>query len=59
MEGLSLTAGEVSCVFPIEPSGNKAGRPVKAFRLSIEQNVLDALVCRGILSQADLGRAVE
>jgi type II secretory ATPase GspE/PulE/Tfp pilus assembly ATPase PilB-like protein len=32
---------------------------VKALRLSIEQNVLDVLVGRGVLSQADLERAVE
>jgi type II secretory ATPase GspE/PulE/Tfp pilus assembly ATPase PilB-like protein len=32
---------------------------VKASRLSIEQNVLDVLVGRGVLSQADLERAIE
>ncbi|HWC50568.1 MAG TPA: GspE/PulE family protein [Nitrospira sp.] len=32
---------------------------MKALRLSIEQNVLDVLVGRGVLSQADLERAVE
>lgn len=32
---------------------------MKASRLSIEQNVLDVLVCRGLLSQAELDRAVE
>jgi hypothetical protein len=32
---------------------------LKASRLSIEQNVLDVLVCRGILSQVELDRAVE
>ena len=32
---------------------------MKASRLSIEQNVLDVLICRGLLSQAELDRAVE
>ncbi|HSA63329.1 MAG TPA: GspE/PulE family protein, partial [Nitrospira sp.] len=35
------------------------GLPLKASRISIEQNVLDVLVCRGILSQIELDRAVE
>jgi type II secretory ATPase GspE/PulE/Tfp pilus assembly ATPase PilB-like protein len=32
---------------------------VKASRLSLEQNVLDVLVCRGILAQAELDGAIE
>jgi type II secretory ATPase GspE/PulE/Tfp pilus assembly ATPase PilB-like protein len=35
------------------------GLNAKASRLSLEQNVLDVLVCRGMLSQAELDRAVE
>ena len=58
MEGLSLPAGDVTGALPMEPPGKRAGRPVKASRLSIEQNVLDVLVCRGILSQADLSCAI-
>ena len=40
-------------------TGANTGTDVKASRLSIEQNVLDVLVCRGLLSQAELDRAVE
>ena len=57
--GLSLSAGEMSGALPVEPASKKGGRFVKAARLSIEQNILDLLVCRGVLSQADLNRAVE
>ncbi len=41
-----------------EAGGKKAGRILKSRRSSIEQNVLDLLVCRGIVSQAVLDRAV-
>jgi type II secretory ATPase GspE/PulE/Tfp pilus assembly ATPase PilB-like protein len=59
MEGLSLSAGEMSAALPVESPSKKSTRFVKAARLSIEQNVLDLLVCRGVVSQADLNRAVK
>src|SRR6478672_5852809 len=59
MQGLSLSAGETSGAFPIEAAGKKAGRPVNASRHCVEQHVLDVLVCRGIVAQADLDLAVE
>ena len=59
MEGLSLSAGETSGAFPIEAAGKKAGRTVNASRRCVEQHVLDVLVCRGIVAQADLDLAVE
>ena len=43
----------------LELSDKKSGRGNKPTRSSIEQNVLDSLVYRGILSQADLNHAVE
>ena len=57
MEGLQLPTG-VSSALPIEPQRKKVGGMIKASRLSIEQNVLDVLVCRGIVSQADLDRVL-
>lgn len=53
MKGLS---GEAAS---LEPSDKKTGRGNRFVRASIEQNVLDSLVYRGILSQADLDHAVE
>src|SRR5262245_18118527 len=58
MEGLNISAGEVSHAVSTDSGGKKTGRRTKA-RYSIEQNVLDSLVCRGILSQIDLDRAME
>ena len=43
----------------VESSGKKSSRSVKPFRFPLEQNVLDSLVCRGVLSQQDLDRAIE
>src|SRR6478672_2264700 len=59
MQGLPLSAGETSGAFPIETAGKKAGRTVNTSRRGVEQHVLDVLVCRGILTQADLDLAVE
>ena len=42
-----------------ESSGRISSRTAKLIRFPIEQNVLDALVCRGILSQNDLDIAIE
>jgi type II secretory ATPase GspE/PulE/Tfp pilus assembly ATPase PilB-like protein len=53
-----LSAVEISGAFPAELAAKRAGRPAKPARLSIERNVLDLLVCRGALSQADLDRAI-
>lgn len=58
MEGVHLSAVETSRAFSAEPPAKRAERPAKPARLSIEQNVLDLLVCRGALSQADLDRAI-
>ena len=58
MEGVHLSAVETSGALPAEPAAKRLGRPAKLARLSIEQNVLDLLVCRGALSQAELERAV-
>ena len=58
MEGLHLSAGSMSGALPVEPPAKKAARAGKVSRLSIEQNVLDLLVCRGILPQSELDRAV-
>ncbi|MGE5710648.1 MAG: GspE/PulE family protein [Nitrospira sp.] len=42
-----------------EVVGKKFGRAAKLLSLSIEQNILDSLVYRGVLSQADLNNAAE
>lgn len=49
-------SGPVECA---GSSGKKLSRGTKLLRLSIEQNVLDALVCRGVISQIDLDNAIE
>jgi len=59
MQGLSLSAGETSGAFPSETAGKKAGRTVNASRRCVEQHVLDVLVCRGIVAQADLDLSLE
>src|SRR4029078_10501513 len=59
MQGLSLSAGQTSGAFQSETAGKKAGRTVNASRRCVEQHVLDVLVCRGIVAQADLDLAVE
>jgi hypothetical protein len=43
----------------VETDRKRAGRGLKSRPSSIEQNVLDLLVCRGILSQAVLDRAAQ
>ena len=58
MEGAHLSGVETSGALPAEPAGKRLPRTGKLTRLSIEQNVLDLLVCRGALSQAELDRAV-
>src|SRR4029079_199264 len=59
MEGVHLSAGERSGALPAEATARRAGRAGKVSRLSIEQNVLDLLVCRGLLPQSELDRALE
>ena len=59
MEGVHLSAGERSGALPAEATAKRAGRTGKISRLSIEQNVLDLLVCRGLLPQSELDRALE
>ena len=59
MQGLSLSAGETSGAFPSETAGKKAGQTANASRRCVEQHLLDVLVCRGIITQVDLGLAVE
>ncbi|HET9606930.1 MAG TPA: hypothetical protein VFO87_07750, partial [Nitrospira sp.] len=59
MQGLSLSAGETSGAFPIGTAGKKSGHTVNTSRRGVEQHLLDALVCRGIVAQADLDLAVE
>src|SRR5215467_4002752 len=58
MEGLNISAGEIGSTVSTEPSSKRTARRTKS-RYSIEQNVLDSLVYRGILSQGDLDRAME
>jgi len=58
MEGLNISAGQIGSTVSAESSGKKTARSTKS-RYSIEQNVLDSLVYRGILSQGDLDRAME
>ena len=58
MEGVHLSAVETSGVLSAEHTAKRSARPAKLARLSIEQNVLDLLVCRGAISQAELDRAV-
>lgn len=57
MEGshVSVSADTAS----VEADRKKAGPGLKSRPFSIEQNVLDLLVCRGILSQAVLDRAAQ
>jgi type II secretory ATPase GspE/PulE/Tfp pilus assembly ATPase PilB-like protein len=57
MEGLDRAAG--SGTLPPGTASKKAGHIVKASRRCVEQHILDVLVCRGMLSQADLDRMVE
>ena len=59
MEGVHLSTDGMSGALSIESPSKRAGRAVRASRPSIEQNVLDTLVCRGIVSQSDLSRAFE
>ena len=59
MEGVHLSAGERSGALPAEATARRTGRAGKVSRLSIEQNVLDLLVCRGLLPQSELDRALE
>jgi type II secretory ATPase GspE/PulE/Tfp pilus assembly ATPase PilB-like protein len=58
VEGLHLSVGKLSDALRAERQGAKAERVPKSARLAIEQNVLDVLVCRSILSPAELERAV-
>lgn len=59
MEGLNVSVGEMGSSVSAEAVGKKPGRRAKLLHPSIEQNVLDSLVYRGILCQADLDRALE
>jgi len=59
MEGLNISVGEMGSAVSAEAVGKKPGRRAKLLHHSIEQNVLDSLVYRGILSQADLDQALE
>src|SRR5690349_15435258 len=59
MDAVHVSADEMNGAISAEPAAQRRGRAAKLARLSIEQNVLDLLVCRGILGQADLDRAVE
>jgi type II secretory ATPase GspE/PulE/Tfp pilus assembly ATPase PilB-like protein len=57
MDGLDLAAG--SGILPTQSGRKKTGRMASTSRQCVEQHVLDVLVCRGIVSRADLDRAVE
>jgi len=59
MEGLNISVGEMGSAVSAEAVGKKPGRRAKLLHHSIEQNVLDSLVYRGILSQADLDQALD
>ncbi|HTL62783.1 MAG TPA: GspE/PulE family protein [Nitrospira sp.] len=59
MDGVHVSADEMNGAGSAEPAVQRRGAAAKLARPSIEQNVLDLLVCRGILGQADLDRAVE
>jgi type II secretory ATPase GspE/PulE/Tfp pilus assembly ATPase PilB-like protein len=56
MEGVHVSADEMTGALA---AVKRPARGAKLARLSIEQNVLDMLVCRGLLTQAALDRAVE
>ena len=58
MEGLNISVGEIGSATSTDSVGKKPGRKTK-LRSSIEQNVLDLLVYRGILSQVDLDQAMD
>jgi type II secretory ATPase GspE/PulE/Tfp pilus assembly ATPase PilB-like protein len=58
MEGLKISVGEIGSAASTDSVGKKPGRKTK-LRSSIEQNVLDLLVYRGILSQVDLDQAMD
>lgn len=58
MEGLNISVGEIGSAASTDSVGKKPGRKTK-LRSSIEQNVLDLLVYRGILSQVDLDQAMD
>ena len=53
---MKMTGGAVESV---DASSKKSGRGTKPLRPSIEQNILDSLVYRGVLSQEDLNNAAE
>ncbi|HET8720685.1 MAG TPA: GspE/PulE family protein [Nitrospira sp.] len=57
MEGLDRAAG--SGTLPTGAACKKGGRVVNASRRCVEQHMLDVLVCRGMVSQADVDRALE
>ena len=59
MEGLNISVGEMGSAISAEAVGKKPARRAKLLHPSIEQNVLDSLVYRGILSQADLDQALD
>jgi type II secretory ATPase GspE/PulE/Tfp pilus assembly ATPase PilB-like protein len=54
----SHVSAEIGGTFSVETGGKKSGRNRNRRRPSIEQNVLDQLVCRGIISQAMLDGAL-
>lgn len=53
---MKMTGGAVESV---DVNSKKSGRGTKPLRPSIEQNILDSLVYRGVLSQEDLNNAAE
>jgi type II secretory ATPase GspE/PulE/Tfp pilus assembly ATPase PilB-like protein len=57
MEGLDRAAG--SDTLPPVAASKKAGRILSAARRCVDQHLLDVLVCRGSISQADSDRTVE
>ena len=59
MEGLNTSVGEMGSAVSVEAVGKKPGPRTRLLHPPIEQNVLDSLVYRGILSQVDLDQAME
>src|SRR4030095_13570886 len=57
MEGLDRAVG--SSTLPLGTACKKAGHMAHPSRRCVEQHILDVLVCRGLVAQAELDRAVE
>jgi type II secretory ATPase GspE/PulE/Tfp pilus assembly ATPase PilB-like protein len=59
MGGTDLSMKATGSAAPFDLAGKKSGRGIKLPRPSIEQGILDSLVYRGVITQADLNNAAE